>query len=111
MSSHCSSSIPSLWDELCRNQCSSFPHYEQPEMRGRRGERDTGRKREYEEKKESFPANADMTEALKSLIKTMRLQGPLKRVLAAPGQSIITHCPTQIQRSQPSVLTQTDGSS
>jgi len=54
---HCSSSIPSMWDGLHRNQCSSFSHSRQPELRGgeggeeRREERE-GEGRERKKKKE-----------------------------------------------------------
>lgn len=54
---HCSSSIPSMWDELRRNQCSSFSHSRQPQLRGwggggrkRKGER-RGRERGERERK------------------------------------------------------------
>lgn len=62
-----------MWDELCWNQSSSFSHFEQPELRGgRRGEEREEREKEERERrkrKREHPANADMTEALKSLIR------------------------------------------
>lgn len=118
---HCSSSIPSMWDELRRNQCSSFSHSRQPQLRGwggggrkRKGER-RGRERgerERRKRKREHSANVGMTEALKSPIRQWDGRVPLKRVHCRPWgtASSFVRLYTNSEKSAISLKAQTEGS-